>query len=56
MLQCIDTHRVSYGIESICAVSPIVPSTYYEAKARETYPGRLPARAQQNAVLMPVIE
>ena len=31
----IDTPRDEYGVEPICAVLPIAPSTYYQCKARE---------------------
>lgn len=51
MVAFIDAHRDEYGVEPICAVLPIAPSTYYEAKARERDPNRLPARAQRDAVL-----
>jgi putative transposase len=47
----IDTHRETYGVEPICAVLPIAPSTYYEAKAREVDPDRRPARARRDDVL-----
>jgi len=35
MVRFIDAHRVAYGVEPICAVLPIAPPTYDEAKARE---------------------
>jgi putative transposase len=47
----IDAHREVYGVEPICAVVPIAPSTYYEAKAREVDPDRRPARARRDDVL-----
>jgi transposase InsO family protein len=50
MVTFIDDHREAYGVEPICAVVPIAPSTYYEHKAREADPTRLPARAQRDAV------
>ena len=34
MVAFIDEHRDEYGVEPICAVLPIAPSTYYEHKAR----------------------
>jgi putative transposase len=52
----IDENRGSYGVEPICKVLPIAPSTYYEQKARENDPTRLPARAQRDAVLSDEIE
>jgi hypothetical protein len=47
MVAFIDTHRASYGVEPICAVLPIAPSTFYEAKARAADPTRQPARASR---------
>ena len=47
----IDHHRGSYGVEPICAELPIAPSTYYESKAREVDPGRLPTRHLRDAWL-----
>ena len=34
MVAFVDAHRATYGVEPICAVLPIAPSTYYEQKAR----------------------
>ena len=51
MVRFIDDHRGAYGVEPICTVVPIAPSSYYEHKARETDPTRLPARARRDAVL-----
>jgi putative transposase len=51
MVRFIDQHRDVYGIEPICTELPITPSTYYECKAREGDPGRLPARHQRDAWL-----
>lgn len=48
MVAFVDAHRGMYGVEPICAVVPIAPSTYDEAKAREADPMRLPARAQRD--------
>jgi putative transposase len=56
MVRFIDAQRGTYGVEPICQVVPIAPSTYYEAKAREADPTRLPARAQRDAVLCPEIQ
>lgn len=55
MVSFIDAHRSAYGVEPICAVLPIAPSTYYEAQARERDPSRLPPRAQRDAALRPAI-
>ncbi|HTK48261.1 MAG TPA: IS3 family transposase [Gemmatimonadaceae bacterium] len=56
MVAFIDAHRGAYGVEPICAMLPIAPSTYYEAKAREADPTRRPARAQRDAALRPEID
>ena len=55
MVSFIDAHRDAYGVESICRQLPIAPSTYYEYKAREADPERLPPRAQRDMALKPEI-
>ena len=44
----IDDHRDEYGVEPICEVLPIAPSTYYAYKAREADPTLRSARAQSD--------
>ena len=51
-MRFIDQHRDSYGVEPICAEVPIAPSTYYEYKAREADPERLPARHRRDAEMV----
>ena len=51
MVSFIDDHRGSYGVEPICDVIPIAPSTYYEHKMRERDSARLPARTQRDSHL-----
>ena len=51
MLAFIDAHRDQYGVESICKLLPIAPSTYYEHKARQRDPKRIPKRLQRDAEL-----
>ena len=51
MVAFIDAHRETYGVEPICAVVPIAPSTYYEAKARQADPARRSARTQRDGQL-----
>ncbi len=51
MVAFIDAHRDEYGVEPICAEVPIAPSTYYESKAWEADPTRLPARARRDKEL-----
>jgi len=47
----IDEHRGAYGVEPICRVLPIAPSTYREHAARQLDPSRRPARARRDEVL-----
>jgi len=56
MMTFIDGHREGYGVEPMCAVLPIAPSTYYEHKIREDDPSRLPERVQRDALLCDEIE
>jgi len=51
MVEFIDRHRDRYGVESICAQLPIAPSQYYEQKAREAQPERLPPRLSRDRAL-----
>jgi transposase InsO family protein len=51
MVSFIDAHREDYGVGPMCRVLPIAPSTYFEQKAREADPSRLPPRAKRDAVL-----
>ena len=52
MIAFIDEHRGAYGVEPICRVLPIAPSTYRAHAARRADPGNLPARARSDAALM----
>jgi len=56
MTTFVDEHRERYGVEPICAMLPIAPSTYYEQKARQADPSRLPKRTQRDAVLCEEID
>jgi putative transposase len=47
----IDEHRAVYGVEPICRVLPIAPSTYYEHATRKADPDRRPARERRDAEL-----
>jgi putative transposase len=51
MVAFIDEQRGAHGVEPICQQLPIAPSTYYEHKAREADPERLPDRAKRDAKL-----
>ena len=52
MIAYIDDHKDRYGVEPICAVLPIAPSTYYEHKAREADPDRLPPCVKRDQALL----
>ena len=56
MVEFIDRHRDVYGVEPICAQLPIAPSTYYECKARQVDPTRLPERIRRDAELNGAIQ
>ncbi|HIG53060.1 MAG TPA: IS3 family transposase [Candidatus Handelsmanbacteria bacterium] len=56
MVKFIDDHRKLYGVEPICRVLPMAPSTYYEQKARQADPSRLPARVRRDTQLCTEIE
>jgi putative transposase len=51
MIAFIDEHRARHGVEPICRVLPIAPSTYHAHAARRADPGKLPARAQRDITL-----
>ena len=51
MIDFIDEHRAIYGVEPICRVLPIAPSTYHAHAARRSDPGKLPGRLQRDAAL-----
>ena len=52
MIAFIDDHRGAYGVEPICEVLPIAPSTYHSHAARRADPSLLPRRATRDAGLM----
>ena len=51
MIAFIDAHRTVYGVEPICKVLPIAPSTYHAYAARRADPNKLPARAKRDEAL-----
>lgn len=51
----IDDYRHVYGVEPICKILPIAPSTYRAHAARRKDPGRMSARARRDATLRPQI-
>ena len=56
MIRYIDDHREQFGVEPICKVLPIAPSTYYEHKTLERDPERRSDRAKRDEQLKPEIE
>ena len=52
MTAFIDDHRDVYGVEPICRVLPIAPSTYHEHAARKRDPSLRPARERLTARLV----
>ena len=56
MIAFIDDHRGDHGVEPICKVLPIAPSTYHCHAARRADPSRLSARTKRDLVLKPEIE
>jgi putative transposase len=55
MIAFINDHRQVYGVEPICKVLPIAPSTYHAHVAKRADPGKLSARARQDLALQPEI-
>ena len=52
MVAYIDDHRAEFGVESICRVLQIAPSTYYAAKQRQLAPSD---RAVRDVVMLQVL-
>jgi putative transposase len=55
MIAFIDDHREVHGIEPICKVLPIAPSTYHADVAKRANPEKLSARARRDMALKPEI-
>jgi hypothetical protein len=55
MVAFIDDHRKAYGVEPICRVLPIAPSTYFRHKAHQADPSRRSARAIRDEELHAII-
>jgi transposase InsO family protein len=51
MIAFIDDQRDAHGVEPICKVLPIAPSTYHAHVAQRADPSRLSARARQDLAL-----
>jgi transposase InsO family protein len=55
MIAFIDDHREVHGVEPICKVLPIAPSTYHAHIAKRADSEKLSARAKQDLALQPEI-
>src|SRR6266542_4433325 len=55
MVTFIDQHCATYGVEPLCRVLPIAPSTYCRCTAEQRDPTRRSARAQRDEVLRAII-
>src|SRR5712671_4976348 len=55
MIAFIDDHREVHGVEPICKVLPIVPSTYHAHVAKRANPEKLSTRARRDMALKPEI-
>ena len=55
MIAFIDDHRASHGVEPICRLLPIAPSTYRAHATVRREPARASARARRDAELRPEI-
>jgi transposase InsO family protein len=53
LIAFIDNHRGGYGVEPICRVLKIAPSTFHAHAARRARPETAPPRIQRDAVLKP---
>jgi hypothetical protein len=51
MIGFIDDHRAVYGVEPICRVRPIAPSTYHAHAAKRADPGKRCARERRDTAL-----
>jgi putative transposase len=51
MIGFIDDHRAAYGVEPICRILPIAPSTYHAHAAKRTDPSRRSARERRDTAL-----
>jgi transposase InsO family protein len=51
MIAFIDEHRATYGVEPICKVLPIAPSTVHAHVARRRDPAKQSARSRRDAAL-----
>jgi len=56
MTAFIDDHRDAHGVEPICKVLPIAPSTYFDHLAKRADPEKRSIRARRDTTLRPKID
>ena len=56
MIRFIEDHRADHGVEPICRVLPIAPTTFYDHMAKRADPDLLSDRAKRDEELKPEIE
>ena len=56
MVKFIDDEKKKYGVESICRILPIAPSTYYRIKDEQDNPEKQSHRKQSDKHLMAQIK
>jgi len=56
MIRFVDAYRADHGVEPICRVLAIAPSTYHEHARRRAAPETAPARVRRDAVLRAEIQ
>jgi hypothetical protein len=56
MVTFMDQNRATYGVEPICRVVPIAPSTYFRWKAAQADPTKRSTRAVRDEVLKAIIQ
>jgi len=56
MVRFVDQHRETYGVEPICAMLPVAPSTYFRRKAQQQDATTRSARARRDDELRAAIQ
>jgi putative transposase len=56
MIAFIDDQRAIHGVEPICKVLPIAPSTYHKHVAERRDPSLLSTRAQRDMTMKPEVQ
>ena len=56
MIGFIDDHRTAYGVEPICKVLPIAPSSYYDHATKRANPETRSDRAKRDTALQADIQ